>query len=240
MKRHFLILLFTSFIMILSCSNDDNTSENQSDVQTLEIWMGQKTGSVGDFSNLRWMIVLRNGQYFNQLPTEGFLNFSNNQTGGTWGIFSMNGNSGSFSNQYETLNVNKISDSEMEIMGYTNHIYKLSAIDGLKLDGQYNTIPNWSTISNYPYAPNDPQPMIEFDSNGTFNDMGAFVLNFTLPYQYSERAPGSGTYEIKNFTLILNYSDGRKITKAFSGIFNNQVTSNSGLVLIGGNPFYNE
>ena len=60
-----------------------------------------------------------------------------------------------------------------------------------------------------------------------------------MPYQNPDRAPGIGTYEINNFTLILNYDDGRIITKAFSGIFNNPVNSSSELVLIGGNPFYN-
>ncbi|HMM15984.1 MAG TPA: hypothetical protein PLS87_11305 [Ferruginibacter sp.] len=236
MKKYLLIALivFTAFV---SCSKDDNA--DNPDRQALEIWMGQKTGSTGDFSNLRWMVVLPDGAYFNQLPSEGFLNFSQNQTGGSWGTFTMNGNSGTFTNPYETLQVNKISNTEMGIVGYVNHIYKLVSVEGLKLSGKYNTIPNWSTIPNYPYGANDPQPMFEFTTAGTFNDMGAFVTNFSTPYQDPQRAPGNGTYEIKNYTLILNYSDGRKITKAFNGAFDNQVTATSELVFIGGNPFYN-
>ena len=236
MKKLFTIII--ALTIIISCSNSDTNEENSNN-SPFTIWMGQQTGSTGNFSNLRWMIVLPNGKYFNQLPTEGFINFSENQTGGTWGNFTMNGNSGTFTNQYETLNVNKISNTEMEIVGYTNHIYKLSSVNGLILSGKYNTIPNWSTIPNYPYAPNDFQPMIEFFQDGSFLDLGAFVINFTIPYQYPDRAPGIGTYEINNFTLILNYDDGRIITKAFSGIFNNPVNSSSELVLIGGNPFYN-
>lgn len=236
MKKLFTIII--ALTIIISCSNSDTNEENSNN-SPFTIWMGQRTGSTGNFTNLRWMIVLPNGKYFNQLPTEGFLNFSENQTGGTWGTFTMNGNSGTFTNQYETLNVNKISNTEMEIVGYTNHIYKLSSVNGLLLSGKYNSIPNWSTIPNYPYAPNDFQPMIEFFSDGSFLDFGAFVTNFTMPYQNPDRAPGIGTYEINNFTLILNYDDGRTITKAFSGIFNNTVNSSSEIVLIGGNPFYN-
>ena len=237
MKKH-LFTIIISLTIIASCSNSDTNEENSNN-SPFTIWMGQQTGSTGNFSNLRWMVVLPNGKYFNQLPTEGFLNFSENQTGGTWGTFATNGNSGTFTNQYETLHVNKISNTEMEIVGYTNHIYKLSSVNGLILSGKYNTIPNWSTIPNYPYATNDFQPMIEFFQDGSFLDLGAFLTNFTMPYQNPDRAPGIGSYEIDNFTLILNYDDGRTITKAFSGIFNNPVNSSSELVLIGGNPFYN-
>lgn len=239
--KKYILFLAALVIVIASCSNDNNDEgNNNNNSQNLQIWMGQKTGSVGDFSNLRWMIVLPNGDYFNQLPTEGFLDFSNNQTGGTWGTFIMNGNTGTISNQYETFSVNKISGTEMELVGYANHIYKLTPVDGLKPNGKYVAgIPNWSTSGNYPYGTNDAQPMIEFSSNGSFIDKGAFVTNFTMPYQNPDRAPGNGTYEIKKHTLILNYDDGRIITKAFSGVFNNQVNSNTELVLIGGNPFYN-
>ncbi len=239
MKKYilFLIVLITA---VTSCSNDNNNDIDNNSSQSLQIWMGQNTGSTGNFSNLRWMIVLPNGEYFNQLPTEGFLDFSRNQTGGTWGTFSMNGSTGTISNQYETFTANKISDTEIELVGYTNHIYKLASVDGVKLMGQYvNGIPNWSTSGNYPYGINDAQPMIEFSLDGNFIDKGAFVTNFSMPYQNPDRAPGNGTYTINKYTLILNYSDGRKITKAFSGVLNNQVNSNSELVLIGGNPFYN-
>lgn len=239
------LLLSAIFCMVFfSCSQEDDhitdNGQNNGNNSPFEIWMGLRSGSIGNWSDLRWMVVLPDGDYFNQLPLEGFLDFSRNQTGGTWGTFTMNGNSGSFTNQYETLYVNKISDSEMEISGYTHHLYKLANVDGVKLAGKYvNGIPDWSTSGNYPYNPGDPQPMIEFFTDGTFVDFGAFVLNFTMPYQYPERAPGIGSYEIENFTLILNYEDGRIIPKAFSGVFNNQVTANSELVLVGGNPFYN-
>lgn len=240
MKQY--LLLAAAFILSASCTPEDITSnDNDNNKVTFEIWMGQKTGSVGNWSNLRWMIVLPNGEYFNQIPTDGFLNFSRSQTGGTWGTFSMSGNNGAFANQYETLNVQKINNTEMEIVGYANHLYKLTSVDGVKLSGKYvNSISGWSTSGTYPYGENDAQPMIEFSLNGSFTDKGAFVTNFTIPYQYPEKAPGNGNYEIKNFTLILNYSDGRKITKSFSGVLNNSVTATSELIFVGGNPFYNK
>lgn len=246
MKKYLLIAMMAS-ITLGSCGKDNTTPDDAynnegstADKPTMEIWMGLKSGSTGNWSNLRWMVVLPDGAYFNQLPAEGFLNFSKNQAGGTWGTFSMNGSSGTFTNPYETLQVNKVSNTEMEIVGYTNRLYKLSPVDGIKLSGKYNTIPDWSTIPNYPYGPGDAQPMIAFTANGTFHDQGAFVTNFTMPYQDPQRAPGNGTYEIKNYTLVLNYADGRKITKAFSGVFDKKVSATSEMVFIGGNPFYNK
>ncbi len=238
--KNLLILLVTA-LLTTSCTPEDITANNDNNKSSLEIWMGQKTGSTGNWSNLRWMVVLPNGDYFNQLPTDGVLNFSRNQSGGTWGTFTTNGNSGTFINQYETLKVNKISNTEMEIVGYANHLYKLASVDGVKLSGKYvNGISGWSTSGAYPYGVNDAQPMIEFSSNGSFTDKGAFVTNFTMPYQNADRAPGNGTYEIKNFTLTLNYADGRKITKSFNGALNNKVTATSELVFVAGNPFYNK
>ncbi|WP_346237602.1 hypothetical protein ABDK00_000800 [Niabella insulamsoli] len=237
------LLMLAIAIASFSCSKADESdmdSDEPADAG-FEIWMGQKTGSTGNWSNLRWMVVLPDGRFFNQLPTEGFLNFNANQTGGTWGTFTMNGINGVFTNPYETLNVKKISAAEMEIAGYANHLYKLASVDGVKLSGKYvNGIPGWSTSGSYPYSGNDAQPMIEFTADGGFVDKGAFVLNFTMPYQYPERAPGKGLYEIKNFTLTLNYEDGRKVTKAFSGVLNNKVTVTTELVLVGGNPFYSK
>jgi len=237
--------LFTSIILsilIISCAGTGVGlgEEDNGEKPPVEIWMALKPGSAGDWTKLEWKVVLPDGSYFNQLPREGFLGFSKNQSGGTWGTFTYNEHSGTFQNQYETIQVRKISETELEKVGYANRLYKLYPLEGLKLSGKYNTIPNWSVMSNYPYGPDDPQPMISFAEKGTFKDMGAFVTNFTIPYQDPQRAPGTGTYEIKNFTLILSYADGRKITRSFGGVFNNKVTATSELVFIGGNPFYNK
>ncbi len=228
-------------LVLTSCAKSGGEpDEENNNKPPFVIWMGLKTGSTGNWANMEWKVVLPDGSYFNQLPREGFLDFSSHQTGGTWGSFTLNGTTGTFKNQYETIQVKKISDTELEKIGYTNRLYKLEPVDGLQLSGKYNTIPNWSGIPNYPYGPSDAQPMIVFAADGSFNDLGAFVTNFSQPGQDPQRAPGKGSYEIKNFTLILHYSDGRKITKSFSGLFNQKTTASSELVFIGGNPFYNK
>ena len=62
-------------------------------------------------------------------------------------------------------------------------------------------------------------PSISFTADGRFTDNGAIRV---LYHEYNEcinpaLAPGSGTYEVKDYTITFNYSDGRKIKIAFLG-----------------------
>ena len=53
---------------------------------------------------------------------------------------------------------------------------------------------------------------IEFSPDGHFAENGMLSL---LAYEGSNAASGRGTYSIDNYTLRLNYSDGRKISFSF-------------------------
>src|SRR5204862_504889 len=62
-------------------------------------------------------------------------------------------------------------------------------------------------------------PLISFTADGNFTDKGALKI---LCHSYVEcvnpaNDPGSGTYEVKNYSIIFNYTDGRKIKLAFLG-----------------------
>jgi hypothetical protein len=63
-------------------------------------------------------------------------------------------------------------------------------------------------------------PRITFTENGRFTDDGAVrVLEHSLYTIYSTgMKPGEGTYEVKNWTLLLHYSDGRGFQTAFLGL----------------------
>ena len=59
---------------------------------------------------------------------------------------------------------------------------------------------------------------VTFTHDGKFTDKGAIRI---LYHEYVEclnpaLAPGSGTYEVKNHSIIFSYSDGRKIKIAFA------------------------
>jgi hypothetical protein len=89
--------------------------------------------------------------------------------------------------------------------------YKCESFDGLRLDG------TWGEFFNTPLPRNDRDfaKAIRFSPDGTFKDYGLFA-DSNHPNANSMDAPGHGTYQIRNFSLILSYSDGRVVKKSYS------------------------
>ena len=91
----------------------------------------------------------------------------------------------------------------------TDHkFYQLPSVDGARFNGNY--------VMNEAYG---KIPSISFTSDGRFTDNGAVKI---LYHEYIDcinpaLAPGSGTYEVKDYTITFNYMDGRKIKIAFMG-----------------------
>ncbi|MEO5562247.1 MAG: hypothetical protein ABIR18_02405, partial [Chitinophagaceae bacterium] len=86
--------------------------------------------------------------------------------------------------------------------------FKLKPVDGATFNGTY-------TMS----AVNGTIPAITFTPDGRFIDNGALKV---LYHEYVECTnpallPGSGKYEVKNYTIHFTYTDGRKINIAFMG-----------------------
>ncbi len=85
---------------------------------------------------------------------------------------------------------------------------KLPSVDGATFNGTYNL-----------KAANNKIPSITFTTAGQFTDNGAVK---ELYHEYVDclnpaPAAGSGTYQVKDYTITFNYTDGRKINMAFLG-----------------------
>ena len=91
----------------------------------------------------------------------------------------------------------------------TDHkFFKLNSIDGARFSGTYIMSEAYEKI-----------PSITFTADGRFTDNGAVKV---LYHEYVDCVnpglmPGSGTYELRNFSILFNYTDGRKIKLAFMG-----------------------
>ncbi|MDQ6788106.1 MAG: hypothetical protein M3033_14980 [Acidobacteriota bacterium] len=94
--------------------------------------------------------------------------------------------------------------------GKTDHEFiKMNPVDGAVFNGTYALSESNGKI-----------PSITFTSNGRFTDHGALKV---LYHEYVDclnpaATEGSGTYEVKDYSMIFNYSDGRKIKIAFIGL----------------------
>jgi len=86
--------------------------------------------------------------------------------------------------------------------------YQLPSVDGARFNGTYVKSQSSDII-----------PAITFTADGRFTDngvVGALYYDGIVCVNPGVK-PGSGTYEVKNHTIIFNYADGRKVKIAFRG-----------------------
>lgn len=86
--------------------------------------------------------------------------------------------------------------------------YKLPSVDGATFNGTYVL-----------GAVDGKIPSITFTTDGRFTDNGALKVMFHEYIGCINRAaaPGSGTYEVRDYSVVFTYSDGRRIKLAFLG-----------------------
>lgn len=215
-----------------------------------EVWMNMQYKSISnDFNPMgkmkpQFYVIYPNGDYYPHFPPEGLLTFSSANKNGSWGTFTIKGNKGKFQSKYESIEVEKISATQMKKAGYTLSYYKCVPVDGLTLEGQWGSFPEWRKDpvqgNSNGFNGSGVRGVIEFKKDGSFTDHGIFVTNLSLPRQYPANAPGKGTYSISNFTVLLKYDDGRTTHKAFTGVADKDPAVDSKVIYIGTNPFFSK
>ena len=200
------------------------------------VWLGTRTP---DFS-WEYIMFYEDGTFRYQLPRDGFYGFysandkANNQGNNIWGSYSFSGNTGTW--KYDAASASSSitleSDGGLDLGSLYNKFYRCNSVDNYKLDGSYTSYSN----------PSDPdlknageKPVIHFKSDGTFSDDGLFSMVGYLQgigETDEQYAPGSGRYEIRDFTLILRYSDGRVRQTSFTFAIGPNSTDASVYILI--------
>jgi hypothetical protein len=214
--------------------------------EKLELWMSVSPGNVDSSGNyslydskIDWKIVYPNGDYYPHLPRNGFLSFSratsmnNPDETNSWGKLSFSGNNGSFRNKYENVEVTKLSSTKMKKVGYSLDFYKVASVDNLRLSGAYTL-----NFKDPDYSQRGCKRVIYFSNDGKFDDRGIFVSDCSQPNAYPKDSPGIGTYQLKNFTIVLQYDDGRTVTRSFSGVADKSLSASNEVFYLGGNPFF--
>lgn len=177
------------------------------------VWMGFKTYT-GDYEpHARWYTFYDDGQVFEDIPRTGLAGF-NREASKTdsgqknyWGRYTFTNGAGSITkpgvNYPETLQ----SEGADRLKIDSFHFYRCQDVNGLRLQGA------WTSMAN----PNDPaldrwpvgqRPVFRFTSDGKFSDEGVFAT-FLKSGDPRQDAAGTGLYEVRDFTLVLRFSDGR-------------------------------
>ena len=177
---------------------------------------GLKLG--GGNLNASYALFFPNGQVFfgEKFPTTGFdgkntwvyaeLNTRN------WGTYTLQDGKGTINMGYGKMPLKVVGTNLVITTQNTEHTYeKFPSLDGAVFNGKYAFDGDWG----------GKLPSVTFTLDGKFIDEGALnILNHqtTDPDEFNITAkPGNGTYEIKNYTLVFRYSDGRKVQMVFTG-----------------------
>ena len=184
----------------------------------LGVWQGislQTSASSGIRYNVFTPIFLTNGQaYFGpKFPNPGLDGFDSRIPAELyrrdWGTYTFSNGVGVLKMLYGDIPLRMEGNKLIISPNKTDHrFFQLTSVDGARFNGTYVMSEAYGKI-----------PVISFTADGKFNDNGALKV---LYHQYIDcinpaLAPGFGTYEVKDFTIHFNYSDGRKIEVAFLG-----------------------
>lgn len=182
------------------------------------VWQGismQASASSGLRYNVYTPVFLSNGQaYFGpKFPSEGLDETDTRILAELyqrdWGTYTFSNGRGILKMPYGNIPLRMEGNTLIITANDTDHrFYQLPSVDGARFNGTYVMAEAYGKI-----------PSISFAADGRFTDNGAIRV---LYHEYNDCinpaiTPGSGTYEVKDYTITFSYSDGRTIKIAFLG-----------------------
>lgn len=193
---------------------------------------GSYNGVTGNYGQAEsFLVFLSNGKVYlhRNMPKGGLANLNTvmhrQKYPDYWADYSYAGGKGSFSNSYYRQISFSIAGGKMKMTknGLDHHFFKLPSFDGGRINGTYAFKTGES---------------ITFTTGGRFTDQGvlhiiAHDLYFEA-YQPTTR-PGSGTYEIRDYSIIFHYDDGRVFQTAFTDYVYSPVNNSPATLMISEN-----
>ncbi len=189
----------------------------------------------------RWRTFLDNGVLLTQMPNEGLAGLdlvaraAGRNQDPYWHEYTFSGSGGvthkagtTLSWKLELLKPNELrmnaggpillpgAFSNQMSWAYENAVfYRCPSVDGLRLEGSWTTWvdPKDAQLDRMPAG---QRPIIHFRRDGRFVDDGLFSA-FGTGRSGGVDNPGSGSYEFRDYTLILRFADGRVRHEAFTG-----------------------
>ncbi len=166
----------------------------------------------------RWITIFDNGEAYEDLPNGGYLHFEkdaskeNKDQAVYWGTYTVNGNQCTIVRPGSTYprKLTFIKENQVQL-DTGEHAFRVPNVDGLGLEGFWTSSsdPSRKFLNHFK---DGEKPLIAFSKGGTFRDYGQFNNEFVA----SRRSAGEGTYEIKNYTLVLTYDNQPSVELAFS------------------------
>ena len=189
------------------------------------VWMGiyvkEFYGDPLSLGHTIWKTFYGNGQVYEAIPDIGFADFNKPESESVeaqfWNRYVNNGTGNWIIKRPGVVDIGVKLNERGNMQIGSQYYQHCKPVDGLRLNG------SWTSWVN----PDDPEldrgtfgqkALIRFFGNGQFTDEGIF--NTALQYHRdgsSVTNAGSGTYEIRDYSLILMYNDGHIKQAAFTG-----------------------
>jgi hypothetical protein len=206
------------------------------------VWMGFKT-YVGDYEpHPRWYTFYDDGQVFEDIPRAGLAGFNREASKADsgqknyWGRYTFAGGAGSITKPGVAYPEVLQSEGADKLKVDSFHFYRCQEVNGLRLQGA------WTSMAN----PNDPaldrfpagqKPVFRFTSDGKFSDEGVFAT-FLKSGDPRQDVAGTGVYEVRDFTLILRFSDGRVKQLAITAMLGANAAASNDTLFIARSAFH--
>jgi hypothetical protein len=205
MKNFKLLLSMTIALWNISCTQ--NKAEDEEVSNDIEgIYIGTTTllntnGNLGE--SIYFLLVYNDGKLkaSQLLPENGFDTFNSEtdrqQNPDYWAHYDLKTNKAVFPNRTVSFKY-----TNKKIIFEDEEFTKLTKVDALTLTAVYTADKDPLAVIAFGY-----EPIITFFADGRFEDKKA--LYYVKSYDAMFQTPGNGTYTINNYTIHLNYNDGR-------------------------------
>jgi hypothetical protein len=206
------------------------------------VWMGFKTYT-GDYEpHPRWYTFYEDGQVFEDIPRTGFAGFNREASKADsgqksyWGRYTFANGAGAITKPGVAYPEVLQSEGGDKLKIDSFHFYRCQEVNGLRLQGA------WTSLAN----PNDPaldrfpagqRPVFRFSSDGKFSDEGVFATFLKLGDPRQDAA-GTGVYEVRDFTLVLRFSDGRVKQLSITAMLGANAAASNDTLFISRSPFH--
>lgn len=236
MKTIQVLLALVMCTICLGCSKDDSQSSDTTANSIVGVWMVY-TPNLPLSTDLvyKWRVFFENGKSLSNIPNAGLYNYNINQEQ-NWSVgnytFSGNNGTGRISQQsqfdeiYTLTEANKLKIDDIIY-------YRCLPVTGKKLHAAYTTFAD-PTDPELQTLPLGLKPVLTFLNDGRFFDEGVFnTYLFDGATNPTAGAPGYGTYEIKDFSIIFKYTDGtqRERQESFNSFLSNELETASSLFI---------
>jgi hypothetical protein len=180
------------------------------------VWVGYGARLLNDRAKWNWRVFFGNGNSLVGLPERGFYNFNYGSDAKEYAsTYTYSNGSGKITYPDGKFH-DDIKFSQQNTLFIDGLEYrKCLPVTGLKLNATFSYyLPNDSVINTLPAG---QKPRITFSQNGRFQDDGLFfsiLKDFTKDEEFNRS--GVGSYELKEYSIILKYDDGRVRQESFT------------------------